>query len=119
MTRFSGECSTCPLLLNVLPELHKLSCFLVELGLHLTDLLELWVRTPPPPQRLGPQLAPVGRQREKQAQGDRHPPAYQGGCLHRDPLDQRGNIHDLGHNLRHQGCGHHRSNRRGSSHMRS
>jgi hypothetical protein len=48
MTRFSGECSTCPLLLNVLPELHKLSCFLVELGLHLTDLLELCVLTPPP-----------------------------------------------------------------------
>jgi hypothetical protein len=46
MTRFSGECSACPLLLDVLPELHKLSCFLVELGLHLTDLLELCVLTP-------------------------------------------------------------------------
>jgi hypothetical protein len=45
MTRFSGECSTCPLLLDVLPELHKLSCFLVELGLHLADLLELCVMT--------------------------------------------------------------------------
>jgi hypothetical protein len=30
MTRFSGECSAYPLLLDVLPELHKLSCFLVE-----------------------------------------------------------------------------------------
>jgi hypothetical protein len=45
MTRFSGECSACPLLLDVLPELHKLSCFLVELGLHLADLLELCVLT--------------------------------------------------------------------------
>jgi hypothetical protein len=48
MTCFSGECSVCPLLLDVLPELHKLSCFLVELGLHLVDLLELCVLTPPP-----------------------------------------------------------------------
>jgi hypothetical protein len=46
MTRFSGECSACPLLLDVLPELHKLPCFLVELGLHLVDLLELCVLTP-------------------------------------------------------------------------
>jgi hypothetical protein len=46
MTRFSSECSTCPLLLDVLPELHKLSFFLVELGLHLVDLLELCVLTP-------------------------------------------------------------------------
>jgi hypothetical protein len=45
MTRFSGECSACPLLLDVLPELHKLPCFLVELGLHLADLLELCVLT--------------------------------------------------------------------------
>jgi hypothetical protein len=29
-----------------LPELHKLSCFLVELGLHHADLLELCVLTP-------------------------------------------------------------------------
>jgi hypothetical protein len=29
-----------------LPELHKLSYFLVELGLHLADLLELCVLTP-------------------------------------------------------------------------
>jgi hypothetical protein len=48
MMRFSGECSACPLLLDVLPELHKLPCFLVELGLHLADLLELCVLTPPP-----------------------------------------------------------------------
>jgi hypothetical protein len=45
MTRFSGECSACPLLLDVLPELHKLPCILVELGRHLTDLLELYVLT--------------------------------------------------------------------------
>jgi hypothetical protein len=32
---------------DVLPELHKLSCLLVELGLHLADLLELCVLTPP------------------------------------------------------------------------
>jgi hypothetical protein len=101
MTRFSGECSACPLLLDVLPELHKLPYFLVELGLHLADLLEL---CPDPPQGLGPQLAPTGCQREAQAHGDRHPPAYRGGCLRRDPLDRRGNIRDLGHNPRHQGC---------------
>jgi hypothetical protein len=46
MTRFSGECSAYPLLLDVLLELHKLPCFLVELGLHLVDLLELCVLTP-------------------------------------------------------------------------
>jgi hypothetical protein len=46
MTRFSGECSACPLLLDVLPKLHKLPCFFVELGLHLVDLLELCVLTP-------------------------------------------------------------------------
>jgi hypothetical protein len=43
---FSGECSACPLLLDVLPELRKLPCFLIELGLHLVDLLELCVLTP-------------------------------------------------------------------------
>jgi hypothetical protein len=63
MTRFSGECSACPLLLDVLPELDKLPYFLVELGLHLADLLELCALTPP--QGLGPQLAPVGCQHEK------------------------------------------------------
>ena len=46
MTRFSGECSAYPLLLDVLPELHKLPCFLIELGLHLADLLDLCVLTP-------------------------------------------------------------------------
>jgi hypothetical protein len=46
MTRFSGECLACPLLLDVLPELHKLPCFLVELVLYLADLLELCVLTP-------------------------------------------------------------------------
>jgi hypothetical protein len=72
---------------------------------------------PDPPQGLGPQLAPAGCQREKQAQGDRHPPTYQGGCLRRDPPHRRVNIRDLGHNPRRQGCGHRQSNRRGSSHM--
>jgi hypothetical protein len=47
MTRFCGECSAYPLLLDILPELHKLPCFLVEPGLHLADLLELCVLTPP------------------------------------------------------------------------
>jgi hypothetical protein len=46
MTRFSGECSAYPLLLDVLPELHKLPFFLVDLGLHLADLHELCVLTP-------------------------------------------------------------------------
>jgi hypothetical protein len=46
MTRFSGRCSACPLLPDVLPELRKLSCFLVEPDLHLADLLELCVLTP-------------------------------------------------------------------------
>jgi hypothetical protein len=41
MTCPSGERSACPLLLEVLPELHKSPCFLVELGLHLAELLEL------------------------------------------------------------------------------
>jgi hypothetical protein len=45
MTRFSGRCSACPLLLDILPKLHKLSCFLVEPGLYLADLLELCVLT--------------------------------------------------------------------------
>jgi hypothetical protein len=46
MTRSSGECLACPLLLDVLLELHKLPLFFVELGLHLTELLELCVLTP-------------------------------------------------------------------------
>jgi hypothetical protein len=46
MTYLSSRCSACPLLPDVLPELHKLSCFLVEPGLHLADLLELCVLTP-------------------------------------------------------------------------
>jgi hypothetical protein len=46
MTRFSGRCSSCPLLPDILPKLHKWSCFLVEPGLHLADLLELCVLTP-------------------------------------------------------------------------
>jgi hypothetical protein len=40
---------------------------------------------PDPLQGLGPHLAPAGCQCEKQAQGDRHPPAYRGGCLRCDP----------------------------------
>jgi hypothetical protein len=105
MTRFSDWRSACPLLPDVLPELHKLSYFLVEPGLHLADLLELCVLTP----RRDWKLAPEGCQREAQAKGDRRPPAYQGGCLRRDPLDRRGNIRDLGHSPRRQGCGHLRS----------
>jgi hypothetical protein len=46
MTRSSGECSACPLLLEVLSELHKLSRFFVELGLYLAELLELCALTP-------------------------------------------------------------------------
>jgi hypothetical protein len=46
MTRFFDWCSACPLPPDVLPELHKLSCFLVKSGLHLADLLELCVLTP-------------------------------------------------------------------------
>jgi hypothetical protein len=46
MTRFSGWCSAWPLLPDVLPKLHKLSCFFVEPGLHLADLLKLCVLTP-------------------------------------------------------------------------
>jgi hypothetical protein len=47
---------------DILPEL--LSCFLVEPGLYLADLLELCVLTL---QGLGPQLAPEGCQHEAQA----------------------------------------------------
>jgi hypothetical protein len=46
MTRSSGECSACPLLLDVLLELHKSPRFFVELGLHLVELLELCALTP-------------------------------------------------------------------------
>jgi hypothetical protein len=46
MTRSSGECSACPLLLDVLSKLHKSPCFFVELGLHLVELLELCALTP-------------------------------------------------------------------------
>jgi hypothetical protein len=46
MTRSSGKCSACPLLLDVLSELHKSSRFFVELGLHLVELLELCALTP-------------------------------------------------------------------------
>jgi hypothetical protein len=49
MTRSSGKCSAYPLLLDVLSELHKSPRFFVELGLHLAELLELCVLTPPPP----------------------------------------------------------------------
>jgi hypothetical protein len=41
MTRSFGERSACPFLLKVLLELHKSPCFFIELGLHLTELLEL------------------------------------------------------------------------------
>jgi hypothetical protein len=46
ITRFSGRCSAYPLLPDILLKLHKMSCFLVEPGLHLADLLELCVLTP-------------------------------------------------------------------------
>jgi hypothetical protein len=42
----SGECLAYPLLPDVLSELHKSPCFLVDLGLHLADLLELCILTP-------------------------------------------------------------------------
>jgi hypothetical protein len=41
MTCSFGERSACPLLLEVLLELHKSPRFLVELCLHLAELLEL------------------------------------------------------------------------------
>jgi hypothetical protein len=41
MTRFSGRSSVCPFLPDVLSELLKCSCSLVEPGLPLADLLEL------------------------------------------------------------------------------
>ena len=46
MTRSSDECSACPLLLEVLSELHKLPRFFVEPGLHIAELLELCALTP-------------------------------------------------------------------------
>jgi hypothetical protein len=46
MTCFSGRRSAYPLLPDILLELHKLSCFLIEPSLHLADLLELCVLTP-------------------------------------------------------------------------
>jgi hypothetical protein len=46
MMRSSGECLACPLMLDVLLELHKPPRFFVELGLHLAELLELCVLTP-------------------------------------------------------------------------
>jgi hypothetical protein len=53
MTRSSGECSACPLLLEVLSELHNSPRFFVEPGLHLVELLELCALTP----RRGPGLS--------------------------------------------------------------
>jgi hypothetical protein len=64
MTRFSGWRLARPFLPDVPAERLKCSCSLVEPGLHLADLLELWVMTPP---GRGPQLAPEGCQREAQA----------------------------------------------------
>jgi hypothetical protein len=46
MTHFSGGRMTRPFLPNVPAEQLKCSCSLVEPGLHLVDLLELWVMTP-------------------------------------------------------------------------
>jgi hypothetical protein len=46
MTRFSGRRLACPFLPDVPVERLKRSCSLVEPGLHLADLLELWVMSP-------------------------------------------------------------------------
>jgi hypothetical protein len=46
MTHSFGECPACPLLLDVLSELHKPTRFFIELGLRLAELLELCVLTP-------------------------------------------------------------------------
>jgi hypothetical protein len=46
MSRSSGERSTCPLLLDVLSELHKLPRFFIKLGMYLAELLELCALTP-------------------------------------------------------------------------
>jgi hypothetical protein len=46
MAGSSGEGPACPLLLDVLSELHKSPCFLIDLSLHLAHLLELCVLTP-------------------------------------------------------------------------
>jgi hypothetical protein len=46
MTRFSGQRLARPFLPDVLADRLKRSCSLVEPGLHLADLLELWVMTP-------------------------------------------------------------------------
>jgi hypothetical protein len=46
MTRFSGRGLDHPFLPDVPADRHKRSCSLVEPGLPLADLLELWVRTP-------------------------------------------------------------------------
>jgi hypothetical protein len=53
MTRSSGEGSACPLLLEVLSELHKSLRFFVELGLHFVELPKQRVLTP----RRGPGLS--------------------------------------------------------------
>jgi hypothetical protein len=85
MTRFSGRRLAYPFLPDVPAERLKCSCSLVEPGLHLADLLELCVLTPPPPQGLGPQLALEGCQREAQAYGDHYFSVYQDGCLRGTP----------------------------------
>jgi hypothetical protein len=46
MTCSLSECPACPLLLDVLSELHKSPCFFIELGLHLAEFLKLCVLTP-------------------------------------------------------------------------
>jgi hypothetical protein len=46
MTRFSGRGLDRPFLPDVSVDRHKRSCSLVEPGLPLADMLELWVRTP-------------------------------------------------------------------------
>jgi hypothetical protein len=46
MTHFSGRRLARPFLPDVPADWLKCSCPLVESGLHLADLLELWVMTP-------------------------------------------------------------------------
>ena len=65
VTYFSGQGLARPYLPDVPTDRLKRSCSLVEPGLRLADLLELWVVTPPPER--GPQLAPVGCRREAPA----------------------------------------------------
>jgi hypothetical protein len=117
MTRSSGECSACPLLLEVLSELHKLPCFFVELGLHLAELLKLRALTPPTGARASASSRGIST-RDAGAAASFFL-ACRGGFLRRDPPDRCGSTRELGRNPRRQGCGHRQSRQRGSGHMRT